>query len=124
VGGRQVVERGTSTGESGLWFSLVLRKTGCKLYTHDIDPGRIAGARMNSKLASGKDIVVVTAGDTHETAPKHRELFDILFIDAEKEDHAAYLKSRLQSRIQAPVGAGFAGETCGLGAIESRRKKT
>jgi hypothetical protein len=38
LGAKRVVELGTSTGESGLWFSLALRKTGGKLYTHDIDP--------------------------------------------------------------------------------------
>ena len=50
VGARRVVELGTSTGESGLWFSLALRKTGGHLYTHDIDPGRIAVARARISL--------------------------------------------------------------------------
>ena len=49
LGARRVVELGTSTGESGLWFSMALRKTGGKLYTHDLDPGRIAVARENFK---------------------------------------------------------------------------
>ncbi len=49
VNAKRVVELGTSTGESGLWFTMALRKTGGKLYTHDIDPGRIAVARENFK---------------------------------------------------------------------------
>ena len=49
VGARRVVELGTSTGESGLWFAMALRKTGGHLFTHDIDPGRIAVARENFK---------------------------------------------------------------------------
>ena len=49
VGAKRVVELGTSTGESGLWFAMALRKTGGHLYTHDIDPGRISVARENFK---------------------------------------------------------------------------
>ncbi len=68
LGARRVVELGTSTGESGLWFSMALRKTGGKLYTHDIDPGRIAVARENFKRAGVEDIVIITEGDAHQTA--------------------------------------------------------
>ncbi len=92
---KRVVELGTSTGESGLWFSLALRKTGGKLYTHDIDPGRIAVARENFKRAGVEDIVVITEGDAHETALRNKDPIDVLFIDAEKEGYDAYLKELL-----------------------------
>jgi caffeoyl-CoA O-methyltransferase len=95
LGAKRIVELGTSTGESGLWFSLALRKTGGKLYTHDIDPGRIAVARDNFKRAGVDDIVVITEGDAHQTAPRNKEPIDILFIDAEKEGYDAYLKELL-----------------------------
>jgi predicted O-methyltransferase YrrM len=95
LGAKRVVELGTSTGESGLWFSMALRKTGGKLYTHDIDPGRIAVARANFKKAGVEDIVVITEGDAHETAPRNKDPIDILFIDAEKEGYDAYLKELL-----------------------------
>ena len=95
VDAKRVVELGTSTGESGLWFSMALRKTGGKLYTHDIDPGRIAVARENFKRAGVDDIVVITEGDAHETAPRNKDPIDILFIDAEKEGYDAYLKELL-----------------------------
>jgi caffeoyl-CoA O-methyltransferase len=95
IGARRVVELGTSTGESGLWFSLALRKTGGKLYTHDIDAGRIAVARENFKRAGVEDIVVITEGNAHQTAPRNKDPIDILFIDAEKEGYDAYLKELL-----------------------------
>ena len=95
MGARRVVELGTSTGESGLWFSLALRKTGGKLYTHDIDPGRIAVARENFKRAGVDDIVIITEGDAHQTARKNPDPIDILFIDAEKQGYADYLKELL-----------------------------
>jgi caffeoyl-CoA O-methyltransferase len=95
VGAKRIVELGTSTGESGLWFSMALRKTGGKLFTHDIDAGRIAVARENFKKAGVEDIVVITEGDAHETAPRNKDPIDILFIDAEKEGYDAYLKELL-----------------------------
>jgi caffeoyl-CoA O-methyltransferase len=95
LGARRIVELGTSTGESGLWFSMALRKTGGKLYTHDIDPGRIAVARGNFKKAGVEDLIVITEGDAHETAPRNKDPIDILFIDAEKEGYDAYLKELL-----------------------------
>jgi caffeoyl-CoA O-methyltransferase len=95
VGAKRIVELGTSTGESGLWFSMALRKTGGKLFTHDIDAGRIAVARENFKKAGVEDIVVITEGNAHETAPRNKDPIDILFIDAEKEGYDAYLKELL-----------------------------
>lgn len=95
LGAKRVVELGTSTGESGLWFSLALRKTGGKLYTHDIDPGRIAVARENFKRAGVDDLISITEGDAHQTATRSTEPIDILFIDAEKQGYAAYLRELL-----------------------------
>jgi caffeoyl-CoA O-methyltransferase len=95
IGAKRIVELGTSTGESGLWWSLALRKTGGKLYTHDIDPGRIAVARENFKRAGVDDMIIITEGNAHETAPKNKDPIDILFIDAEKEGYDAYLKELL-----------------------------
>jgi predicted O-methyltransferase YrrM len=95
IGAKRVVELGTSTGESGLWFSMALRKTGGHLYTHDIDAGRIAVARENFKKAGVEDLITIVEGDAHKTAPKNTEPIDVLFIDAEKEGYDAYLKELL-----------------------------
>ena len=85
IGAKRVVELGTSTGESGLWFAMALRKTGGHLYTHDIDAGRIAVARENFKRAGVDDLITIVEGDAHQTAPKNTDPIDVLFIDAEKE---------------------------------------
>src|SRR5271168_2445856 len=57
VNAKRVVELGTSTGESGLWFAIALRKTGGHLFTHDIDPGRISVARENFKRGGVEDLI-------------------------------------------------------------------
>jgi caffeoyl-CoA O-methyltransferase len=95
IGAKRIVELGTSTGESGLWFSMALRKTGGKLYTHDIDPGRISVARENFKKGGVEDLIIITEGDAHKTAVKNTDPIDLLFIDAEKEGYDAYLKELL-----------------------------
>jgi predicted O-methyltransferase YrrM len=91
LGAKRVVEFGTSTGESGLWFALALRKTGGHLYTHDIDPGRIAVARENFKKAGVEDIITIIEGDGHETAKQLKDPIDIAFIDADKPGYPDYL---------------------------------
>jgi caffeoyl-CoA O-methyltransferase len=95
IGAKRILELGTSTGESGLWFSMALRKTGGKLYTHDIDPGRISVARENFKKGGVEDLIIITEGDAHKTAIKNTDPIDLLFIDAEKEGYDAYRKELL-----------------------------
>ncbi len=95
LGAKRVVELGTSTGESGLWFSMALRKTGGHLYTHDIDPGRIAVARANFQRAGVDHLITIVEGDAHATARQSNEPIDVLFIDAEKEGYDAYLRELL-----------------------------
>jgi caffeoyl-CoA O-methyltransferase len=95
IGAKRIVELGTSTGESGLWFSMALRKTGGKLFTHDIDPGRISVARENFKKGGVEDLIIITEGDAHQTAIKNTDPIDLLFIDAEKEGYDGYLKELL-----------------------------
>lgn len=92
LGAKQVVEIGTSTGYSGLWFCLALRSTGGKLTTHEIDAGRAAKARENFKRAGVDDIVTLVEGDAHKEIAKLKGPIDILFLDADKEGYIDYLE--------------------------------
>jgi caffeoyl-CoA O-methyltransferase len=94
-GATRVVEIGTSTGYSGLWFAMALRSTGGKLVTHELDPGRIGTARANFKKAGVDDLVTLIEGDAHQTVLQHKEPIDILFLDADKEGYIDYLKKLL-----------------------------
>ncbi|HYM07017.1 MAG TPA: class I SAM-dependent methyltransferase, partial [Terriglobales bacterium] len=51
VNAKHVVEIGTSTGISGMWFCMALEKTGGKLTSFELDPHRAALAREHFKKA-------------------------------------------------------------------------
>ncbi|MCS7025017.1 MAG: O-methyltransferase [Bryobacteraceae bacterium] len=95
IGARQALEIGTSTGYSGLWFALALRKTGGKLTTLEYDKGRAETARKNFRAAGVDSIVTVIEGDAHETVTRLKGPFDIVFIDADKPGYADYLRKVL-----------------------------
>jgi predicted O-methyltransferase YrrM len=90
-GAKLVVEIGTSTGESGTWFALALRKTGGKLITHEIDPGRAAIAAENFKKAGVDGLITIVLGDAHEKVKDIEGPIDILFLDADKSGYLDYL---------------------------------
>ena len=95
AGAKRVVEVGTSTGYSGIWFALALRTTGGTLTTHEIDPGRAKIAAENFKKAGVEDLVTIIVGDGHETVKQHKEPIDILFLDADKKGYIDYLEKLL-----------------------------
>jgi predicted O-methyltransferase YrrM len=95
VDAQRIVELGTSTGESGLWLALALRRTGGHLYTHDIDAGRARIARSNFQEAGVDSLVTVIEGDAHETIKQHRDPIDVLFLDADTTGYHSYLKTLL-----------------------------
>jgi len=92
---KHVVEIGTSTGYSGVWFGMALRKTGGKLTTFEIDPGRAATARANFKRAGMDGFVTVVEGDAHKEVKNVKGPVDILFLDADKEGYIDYLNQLL-----------------------------
>ena len=92
---RNVVEIGTSTGYSGIWFGLALEKTGGKLTTYEIDAQRAATARANFKRAGMSDIITLIEGNAHEEVKNLKDPIDILFLDADKEGYIDYLNKLL-----------------------------
>jgi predicted O-methyltransferase YrrM len=92
---KNIIEIGTSTGYSGIWFGMALQKTGGKLTTYEIDAKRAATARANFKKAGMADIITLVLGDAHEEVMKLKDPIDILFLDADKEGYIDYLDKLL-----------------------------
>jgi predicted O-methyltransferase YrrM len=92
---KNVVEIGTSTGYSGIWFGMALQKTGGKLTTFEIDAQRAATARANFKRAGMAEIITLVEGDAHDEVKKLKDPIDILFLDADKEGYVDYLDKLL-----------------------------
>ncbi|MGE5571026.1 MAG: O-methyltransferase [Rhodospirillales bacterium] len=90
TGAKNVVEIGTSTGYSGLWFCLALQRTGGRLTTFEIDRRRAAMARKHFEQAGVDRIVTIVEGDAHETVSRVKDSVDILFLDADKEGYLDY----------------------------------
>ena len=91
AGAKHVVEIGTSTGYSGLWFALALRRTGGKLTTLEIDSRRAETARGHFHKAGVADRITVIVGDAHQTLGQIKGPVDLAFLDADKDGYTDYL---------------------------------
>ena len=99
TGARSVIEIGTSTGYSGLWFCLALQATGGHLTTFEINHERASQAREHFKEAGVEEMVTVIEGDAHEQLANLKGPIDIAFIDADKGGYVDYL-NKLLPRVQ------------------------
>ncbi|MEW4562760.1 class I SAM-dependent methyltransferase [Bremerella sp. JC770] len=98
LGAKHVVELGSSTGYSGIWFGLALKETGGKLTTYEIDAERAATARENFKRAGMESLITLVEGDAHDEVKKLSGSIDIIFLDADKEGYVDYLNKLLPLR--------------------------
>lgn len=95
IGAKHVVELGSSTGYSGLWFALALRNTEGRLTTYEIDADRAETARKNFERAGVDELITIVVGDAHEEVTKLEGPIDLLFLDADKEGYVDYLNKLL-----------------------------
>lgn len=95
INAKHVVEIGTSTGLSAMWFCMALDKTGGKLTTFEYDAGRAATARQHFKDAGVDRMITLVEGDAHQTISRLKDPIDVVFIDADKEGYVDYLNKLL-----------------------------
>jgi predicted O-methyltransferase YrrM len=91
VGAESVVEIGTSTGYSGIWFCLGLLPTGGHLTTFELDHGRANMAREHFREAGVEKMVTLIEGNAHEQLAKVKGPVDVAFLDADKGGYLDYL---------------------------------
>ncbi|GGC75625.1 O-methyltransferase [Enterococcus wangshanyuanii] len=98
-GAKRILEIGTLGGYSSLWFAKALDSDG-QLISLEFDSKHAAVAKENLTAANVSDQVTILVGAAAESL-KHMVLsetapFDLIFIDADKENNSVYLEYALK----------------------------
>jgi len=80
-----LLEIGGSHGYSAIWLAAAARILGGRVVSLEIDPDRAETWRANVAEAGLSDWAGVIVGDALETLPAIDDVFDVVFLDAEKE---------------------------------------
>jgi predicted O-methyltransferase YrrM len=93
IGARRILEIGTLGGYSTIWLARAAGPSG-RVVTLEYEPAHADVARANLDRAGVADRVEVIVGAALDTLPQlaSREPFDLVFIDADKENNAAYVQ--------------------------------
>jgi predicted O-methyltransferase YrrM len=90
VGARRVLEIGTLGGFSTIWLARGVGPEG-HVTTLEYEPKHAEVAQTNLRRAGVGDRVEVLVGAALDTLPTLTGPFDLVFIDADKENYVAYL---------------------------------
>ena len=83
----EVLEIGGSRGYSTVWLAAGVRHLGGRVLSVEQDPRKIDGWRRNIAEAGLEDSADLVEGDAKEAVPAIDDVFDIVFLDAEKDDY-------------------------------------
>ena len=83
----EVLEIGGSRGYSSIWLGAGVRHFGGRVLSLEADPAKVEAWRANVADAGLEETVELIDGDAFETLPQIQDVFDVVFIDAEKEDY-------------------------------------
>jgi predicted O-methyltransferase YrrM len=83
----EVLEIGGSRGYSTIWLAAGARYLGGRVLSLEADPAKCEAWRRNVAEAGLEDWAELVEGDAFETLPQIDDVFDVIFLDAEKEDY-------------------------------------
>jgi predicted O-methyltransferase YrrM len=83
----EVLEVGGSRGYSAIWLAAGVRTFGGRVLSLESDPLKIEAWHRNVAEAGLEEWADLLEGDAHETLPAVDDVFDVVFLDAEKEDY-------------------------------------
>ena len=83
----EVLEIGGSRGYSTIWLAAGARHLGGRVLSLEADPRKIEAWRRNLADAGLEEWAELVEGDAHETLAAIDDVFDLVFIDAEKDDY-------------------------------------
>ncbi len=83
----EVLELGGSRGYSTIWLASGARILGGRVVSLERDPERCAAWRRNVTEAGLEEWAELVEGDAFELLPQLEEAWDVVFLDAEKDDY-------------------------------------
>jgi caffeoyl-CoA O-methyltransferase len=83
----EVLEIGGSRGYSSIWLAAGVRYLGGRVLSLEADPAKAEAWRRNIADAGLEDTAELVEGDAFETLRAIDDVFDVVFIDAEKDDY-------------------------------------
>jgi predicted O-methyltransferase YrrM len=94
TGARQVLEFGTYSGYSALSMARALPDDG-RIFTLEVDPEHAAFAQRHIDASPHADRIEVLLGPALESVERLDGPFDLVFIDADKENYGRYYEAAL-----------------------------
>ena len=87
--GIEVLEIGGSRGYSTIWLAAGARVLGGRVVSLELDLAKCAAWRANIADAGLEEWAELVEGDANATLAATEDVFDLVFLDAEKEDYEA-----------------------------------
>ena len=98
----EVLEIGGSRGYSSIWLGAGVRHLGGRVLSLENDPAKVEAWRRNVAEAGLEDWCELIDGDALDVVPGIADVFDVVFLDAEKEQ---YEQLFTQARTKLEPGA-------------------
>ena len=131
--GCEVLEIGGSRGYSAIWLAAAARILGGRVVSLEQEPVKIEAWQRNIAEAGLEEWAELVEGDAREMLPQVGDGFDVVFIDAWKDDYEWYFgeardearpwrRRRCRQRGHEPGGEGVCGGAPGrpLGCLGDR----
>jgi caffeoyl-CoA O-methyltransferase len=97
--GVEILEIGGSRGYSSIWLATGARILGGRVLSLENDPVKCEAWRDNVAEAGLEEWAELLPGDAFETLVRLEDIFDVVFLDAEKEDYEA-LFGRARDKVE------------------------
>ena len=117
----EVLEIGGSRGYSTIWLAAGARYLGGRVLSLELDPVKCEAWRSNIAEAGLEDWVELIEGDAFETLPAIDDVFDVVFLDAEKDDYERAVRAR--ARRSSSRARSWSPTTCSRTRTPSRRTR-
>ena len=90
--GCEVLEIGGSRGYSSIWLAAAARILGGRVVSVENDPAKCGAWRRNVEEAGLGEWAELVEGDATDQVAAIDDIFDLVFIDAEKEDYEGHFQ--------------------------------